>query len=230
MTSPNTHPAERKTPAGEAMREAVARQIRAWANRFGALRSWSSLADTLLKSGPIASELARLTERAVSAEARTVRLQREATEADRGKAGAVGLWQGCTVIIKQLEAALTTLRADHAAEAARKDADIARLTFALAASLKYQKALDHCLERCSLPCIACQRLEGIRESAFIRRAALATAVARARREALEEAAGIADARAPEWDPLPAAAVIDTASAIRALAAAPPEARQTEANP
>ena len=39
------------------LREALARAIRAWANRFGALRPWSSLADHLI-AGPLASLIA----------------------------------------------------------------------------------------------------------------------------------------------------------------------------
>jgi hypothetical protein len=55
-----THHPDASTSSHD-LREAVARQIRNWASRFGGLRSWSSLADTLLTSGPIASELDRLT-------------------------------------------------------------------------------------------------------------------------------------------------------------------------
>ncbi len=68
--------------------------------------------------------------------------------------------------------------------------------------------------------------------------ALATAVARARREALEEAAGIAESQIDQPDPYSSNAELaraDTlnaglralASDLRALAATPPEARQTE---
>ena len=71
-----------------------------------------------------------------------------------------------------------------------------------------------------------------------RRDALATAVARSRREALEEAAGIAESQIDQPDPYSSNAELaraDTlnaglralASDLRALAATPPEARQTE---
>lgn len=59
------------------------------------------------------------------------------------------------------------------------------------------------------------------------RPALATAVARARREALEEAAEAAEAHEASITGSPGGGYYGFAAAIRALAATPPEARQTE---
>lgn len=144
MTSPHTHPAERETPAGEAMREAVARDlIRAKFGEEGVtvlfhppqeatLEQLATLsarvqeahnhaAFILRGAGPIASELARLTERAEVAEGACPG-QRCASVRERERKHLQHV-ERLEAAIRQTqdaaEAALTTLRADHAAEVAR---------------------------------------------------------------------------------------------------------------
>lgn len=108
--------AERETPAGEARREAVAQ----WFLCRFPISLWQArgMADALLSTGPIASELARLTERAEKAEAAVL-------------AAFTASWPQDVIDLRAAEATLTTLRADHAAEVARKDAEIADLRGAL---------------------------------------------------------------------------------------------------
>lgn len=156
-------PAERETPAGEAMREAVARFIAEGLP----IASAAQMADHFLSPpSPIASELARLTALISSSEAErdqkcSALLERaEKAEAERDEARAerdAGECSGqrCASVkererkhlqhVERLqdviragdaaaaadriaaEAALTSLRAEHAAEVARKDAEITRL-------------------------------------------------------------------------------------------------------
>jgi hypothetical protein len=111
MTSPSTHSAERETPAGEAMREAVAQWFVASLGK--SIEQGRRAADDLLSvAGPIASELARLTARAEVAEAK----------AENADLIAKNEWlrsEGLLARARAAEAALTTHRADHAAEVAR---------------------------------------------------------------------------------------------------------------
>ncbi len=106
------------TPAGEAMREAVAH----WFLCRFPISLWQArgMADALLSTGPIASELARLTaerdklQRAVDAYRSPPRLY---TLADMQ--GSIDRADAAEERASAAEAALTTKRADHAAEVAR---------------------------------------------------------------------------------------------------------------
>lgn len=135
--SPHTHPAERETPAGEAMREAVAQWLEAELGLYVS-EAAEKAGEFCGPSGPIASELARLTaERDEAREAfmrvaeavgapASERLDLEVRDrfarlterAEKAETFALA----CELQITTAEAALTTLRADHAAEVARKDA------------------------------------------------------------------------------------------------------------
>lgn len=120
---PSTHPAERETPAGEARREAVAQWFVASLGKSS--EQGRRAADDLLSvAGPIASELARLT--AERDEAREDHVRAEAHICALEVLAYIDpehTWKDAAVKERfariAAEAALTTLRADHAAEVAR---------------------------------------------------------------------------------------------------------------
>jgi hypothetical protein len=131
MTSPHTHPAEREPPAGEAMREAVAQWLESEVGLYVSDAA-EKAGEFCGPSGPIASELARLTaERdAARADKQAAETQNEALHV---KLRALAPHGSCACSYDQpgdvcshhspalaaAEAALTTQRADHAAEVAR---------------------------------------------------------------------------------------------------------------
>jgi len=109
--SPHTHPAERETPAGEAMREAVAQWLESEVGLYVSDAA-EKAGEFCGPSGPIAPELARLTARIEVAEAK----------AENADLIAKNEWlrsEGLLARARAAEAALITLRADHAAEVAR---------------------------------------------------------------------------------------------------------------